>query len=959
MTFWGNVANIVARPNLDPRFVNLMSEVSRPGVKSILPLEGAVLAGRSTAEARRSGWLGFQERFVEEIVVAAVWLFGVKTIKAMFDKVRRGALPGTGHMDIAVDWSALKQKSVDLNPIERYTKNFAEGRKLLGIKGVTLGFSVVVTLAILGIVIPWLNQLKTKWIIERFFPHHKPDHKPNHKPEPLPHKAVAQPTHAPAPVRRPAESPSTRFEPITVSNPVRETLAKPPVNPPVIPGNGTPASPGRMPQAFPPAPLAWQPIPPLSPMPFPVPGMFGVQQPQITMPMIAWNPAYNPVFPQTYHPAMPVVSQQAAYQAPSQTPFSPVPPIRFGKGAGSTVLENVARVGHWIQNTDYGEILVTDVGITSGRCVVASRRSPFESLEIFFRDGASLYFYVMCVPHLTGLLNKVLNPALKASILLDPMAAEKLSSRLQKAALSEMNRSGGQLSLAQVKQIVEGITHPEIPALQKALASEIRQANVTQDFLPLLQKEAKVLAGSIEQGQALSDMVAQDLVQRLSGRGQVHADEIASLIQEIESGKGRFQSLVSAQERSDLVRAVKQAFRHTVGMGEKPFLSVDALKRYLESLPEAEATALKSRIRTMAKQDGMDLVNSMFRRSLIVARTELGNDHKLITQAELLSEWIEKSATRLVPFETVVQEEIEAIQAALGGKLPTLTSAQKQAVEKTREILAGKLPYNPECLTLVQEALSQSGKESFQQISRKLEVLSPVFLKGKGLDFTSPVRRMVTQLSDSLKSSGTGKALLAHYQADMNALMENQGRLFALHVGEAPASLGQKLTALLNGGLKHDQAFLREALHITGNLTENAREYARPEKVHQMQHAISDYLKTFLKYAESHGASVGAESKPWTAQTFETLSNQFFKLSRNTRIGVQFIAIPSAMVGLGLLVPKLQFLLTRVLTGKNQHPGIAAVSHGALEGHDGVPAPDSLFVGPSLNRNNFQAFRHA
>lgn len=936
MTFWGNVANIVARPNLDPRFVNLMSEVSRPGVKSILPLEGAVLTGRSTAEARRSGWLGFQERFVEEIVVAAVWLFGVKTIKAMFDKVRRGALPGTHHMDIAVDWSVFKQKSVDLNPIERYTKNFAEGRKLLGIKGGTLGFSVLVTLGILGIGIPWLNQLKTKWIIERFFPQHKPDHKP----EPSLYKPLAQPLHPPVPVRRPAELPETSPVPILK----RGTVADAPVNKPVAPVSVTPSFLSQTPQGFPSAPWVWQPIPPLSPMPFPAPGMYGIQ-PQSIMPINPWNLAYQPLY-------------KPAYQAPF-APASPVPPVRFGGGVGSTVLENVARVGHWIQNTDYGEILVTDVGITSGRCVVASRRSPFESLEIFFRDGASLYFYVMCVPHLTGLLNKILNPALKASILLDPMAAEQLSSRLQKAALTELNRSGGQLSLAQVKQIVEGVTHPAIPALQKVLASEIRLANVTQDFLPLLQKEAQVLAGSLERGQALSDLVAQDLAQRLSGRGQVHADEIASLIQEIESGKGSFQSLATMQERSDLVRAVKQAFRHTVGMGEKPFLSVESLKRYLESLPEAEATALKSRIRTMARQDGMDLVNSMFRRSLIVARTELGNDHKLINQAELLAEWVEKAATRLVPFETVVQEEIEAVQAALNGKLPTLSAAQKQALEKTRAILAGKLPYNPECLTLVQEALSQSGKESFQQLAGKLEILSPVFLKGQTLDFASPVRRMVTQLTDSLKASGTGKTLMAHYQSEINALMEKQGRLFALHVGEAPASLGQKLTALLNGGLKHDPAFLREALHITGNLTENAREYARPEKVHQMQHAISDYLKTFLKYAESHGSSLGADSKSWTAQTFESLSNHFFKLSRNTRIGVQFIAIPTAMVGLGLLVPKLQFLLTRVLTGKNQHPGIAAVSHGALEGHDGAPAPDSLFVGPPLSRNNFQAFRHA
>ena len=51
---------------------SFLATTSKEGPAAVLPLEGAVLAGRSAAAAKRTGLLEFQERLSEELMVAVI-----------------------------------------------------------------------------------------------------------------------------------------------------------------------------------------------------------------------------------------------------------------------------------------------------------------------------------------------------------------------------------------------------------------------------------------------------------------------------------------------------------------------------------------------------------------------------------------------------------------------------------------------------------------------------------------------------------------------------------------------------------------------------------------------------------------------------------------------------------------------------------------------------------------------
>lgn len=978
MSMLGPIGNLISRPDFSPGFVKVMSEVGRPGWKAIIPLETAVIAGRSGNEARRSGWLGFQERFIEEIVVAAVWLWGVKTIGGFFDKFHK--------FDTAVDWSLKKAQNVDLTAMERYTRNASDGRKLLGMKGARLGFSVVTTLLLLGVVIPWLNQMKTKWIIDKFF-HKKPEHPPAHLPNPAHSVNTPQVNKPQAPAMQPVLPTRNNTAPVPFTVP-NTPPAEASVGAPVIANNSPSVGPNPRPNAYTPS---YQTN---------APNQFTNQAAHQFA-----NPAAYPTYPYgmpnmaTPYPGFPTMNPVAPWAAASMTasPYgqAPMPPLQWMSpmppmggpqqgyarplqfaGLGGAAGQTLSKVGHWIENTDYGSILVTDAGIMAGRCTVAARRSPFESLEIMFRDGLSLYFYVLCVPHLTGLLNKAINPALQASIKMDPFAAEKMNELIMARATKMADKVTGKLSLTQMQQLVNGS-----PTLQKIferlsdnrlqeplaqLVTQLRTAPLEkagEGFLPLLEKEARVYFNNTDRGTALLAEVKKSLAGLPQAADRIHADQIGELIQAIESRDGAFKALdLTMEEQGNMVRSIKQAFRHTAGLTETEIRNLEPLKALMTTLASEERVPLKGRMKAMAQHDGMDLMNSMFRRSIHVASGSICESSPkakgLLKEAELLSGWLERSASRMVPLETIVNDEIESVLTELNGKLPTLQLAEEKALEQIKSVLTQKtLPANAENFKAVQEFLGKSGKESLETLAHRLRLLEYIFIQEKPFKdaIHSPINRLMSALTDAAPH-GHARPLLSHYQQTMTQLLEKEGKIFSLSTGTEPKVLMEKMEALFMGGLQRDASVLRESMRITKSLAEDAKLFDHPEKTKEMQHAIEDYLQTFLRYLEKKEPEA-IKSGGWTMDALQGVAQKYFKLSRNSRVLVQFIAIPAAMIGLGLMVPKLQFWLTRTLTGKDQHPGIAAVSHGSDAEAKPTSNPMMLSAASALDRNNFQAFR--
>lgn len=129
--------------------------------KAILPvllLEGTVIAGRCH-QAKKRDELEFKERFREEVLTSAVWLFGVDALNKAFDFILKKALK----LDTSAD---IFNKDV----FNRFTKGRSDKFKntLIGAKFTKVAISTAATIYIIGSLIPKLNQhLTAKAIDER------------------------------------------------------------------------------------------------------------------------------------------------------------------------------------------------------------------------------------------------------------------------------------------------------------------------------------------------------------------------------------------------------------------------------------------------------------------------------------------------------------------------------------------------------------------------------------------------------------------------------------------------------------------------------------------------------------------------------------------------------------------------------------------------------------------------
>ena len=84
MNLLGGLTSAITSIPVPSKVQRFFLETSKEGPNAILPLESSVITGRSAAAAKRGGWMEFQERFLEETVVAVIWLWGVDAMRKVF-----------------------------------------------------------------------------------------------------------------------------------------------------------------------------------------------------------------------------------------------------------------------------------------------------------------------------------------------------------------------------------------------------------------------------------------------------------------------------------------------------------------------------------------------------------------------------------------------------------------------------------------------------------------------------------------------------------------------------------------------------------------------------------------------------------------------------------------------------------------------------------------------------------
>lgn len=903
------ISKAIAGLPSSPGFDRLMSKISNPAPGNAAPYlvpEAAVIGGRSGFAWVRNGFLEFQERFLEETVVAAFWFWGVSWMEKIYDKLWKKAPGNLKHLDLNADWGFAKRKSLELSPGERYAFNNHEWKKILMGKGGKLFFSVGATLAIVALLIPWLNQKKTEWILKKYYgaESHGGDHgKPAGKPE----KSGKTPESTLAGLPR---------------------AVRPEINP----------------------------------------GMHGLlpnQNPAWTTPsgLNALPPDENPAWTTGGYPYYAPYPMRQPFGSPYAYPQQgETSQIRFGFAGGSAL----QLIGHGIQNTDVGRMLVIDTGITGGRAAVAAQRSGFESAEIVFRDGVSLYFYILAVPHAMKLLNKVINPHLAASILLDPGVATHLNAQIMGNPALKEALLKGEIVPKQMEGILReafyGYEDDAIRRFPKGwLQQSMRTAPVQggNGLAEILKREYRVMFS--ENGAKYSDAVLKQL------GSQASVDDVSKVIEHISKGQGPFAG-ASKATRADMISGLKHAFGYTVGISVEDLQSKPLFREMLKKLPEHQRKALEGRMREMAAQDGRDLANKMYRRSLNVGRHHLGASHELIREAELLSTWLEKSASYHFSPEKLISSEAMELLETLNQKHGKLTPQQQSAFKKLIEFK----PVAQGDITALDGLLKEiGGTRKLSGAAEQLQKLHSVLVDG--VPASDLLKNRTDDILARLEKELAGKSadsagLLKHYRKALGDLFGGNRRIFSLaldEVDKVSPELTRKIQELIKGGLVNDSKFMTEALRITHVIGEDARSFASSAKTAEMHEAMKDYLNTMLKHMDEKKAGTR-----WTQEGFETFTKYFQKLGKNSSYLSRWIGLGVAMLGLGIMVPKLQYALTRHLTGKDEHPGIAAVAKKVgidptqfEEGGQGktagaaADAANPLYSGPPLRRNGFSAFR--
>ena len=148
-----------------PWYANALTYMSRPDSWGpIFALEGTVDVGRATNAYKRGGKNEMRERIIEDLTGAAVWLFGVRILNNLGDKILKKKYG---------DNFDVYQNDILRTPFDNFLKknadkSFAKKPTRVALaKGAKVLTSVLLADAFIGLVVPKFNQALTRKMIAK------------------------------------------------------------------------------------------------------------------------------------------------------------------------------------------------------------------------------------------------------------------------------------------------------------------------------------------------------------------------------------------------------------------------------------------------------------------------------------------------------------------------------------------------------------------------------------------------------------------------------------------------------------------------------------------------------------------------------------------------------------------------------------------------------------------------
>ena len=151
-------------------------------------------------------------------------------------------------------------------------------------------------------------------------------------------------------------------------------------------------------------------------------------------------------------------------------------------------IDKFAMLTNNLENHDIYKLLSTDVGVLAGRTYNA--RNKDERIEILFRDGASIYFYLLCKDHIIKLMQKLDGFGGKLSKL-DPTTAMATHNILIKEMFKNKDNPEYKTDIATMKKFVFGTNSAQVDEWLSRFKFEKGDIIALEDFEKLA-KEAGI-----------------------------------------------------------------------------------------------------------------------------------------------------------------------------------------------------------------------------------------------------------------------------------------------------------------------------------------------------------------------------------------------------------------------------------------------------------------------------------
>jgi hypothetical protein len=317
----------------------------------------------------------------------------------------------------------------------------------------------------------------------------------------------------------------------------------------------------------------------------------------------------------------------------------------------------------------------------------------------------------------------------------------------------------------------------------------------------------------------------------------------------------------------------------------------------------------------MAQVDGLNQVSTLWRRGVNLCRDSVGEHSTLMQQGEMLADWIDEAITKNLTISELLEQQLNALK----------TSLQDRGLMQPGEALTS------EKLRELQYSLHvQKGSGIRQLITQvtKMNTLLGSASSEHPLD-SQIVERLESLLAEMLQNvapDSSVRPILKSYQQLMHERLHGtEGRLFSLAIPDDDVMLDAKLKELLVGGLQNDATFLKNAQNIVGDLLTDRRNVKNPANIEKLRASMTTYGEKLMDYLDKDIA-LAQKGLPKLVQWggSEGPAEVFQKLNRNLNYMGRTISMAGAMLCLGILVPKMQYLITRKLTGTNENPGISS-----------------------------------